>query len=91
MPAWPARHRDTRPEGVSALSSQLGRNGGRGGRGNAHGSPRPAHRPLTFAPMTQPPPAAPPPPPFRATLVRVMAVQVVTLVLLWVLQSRFTL
>ena len=41
--------------------------------------------------MTQPPPAAPPPPPFRATLVRVMAVQVVTLVLLWVLQSRFTL
>ena len=41
--------------------------------------------------MTQPPPAAPPPPPFRTTLVRVMAVQVVTLVLLWVLQSRFTL
>ncbi len=39
-----------------------------------------------------------PPPPeeradaarFRATLVRVMAVQVVTLVLLWLLQSRYT-
>jgi hypothetical protein len=38
-----------------------------------------------------------PPPPddraaarFRATLVRVMAVQVGTLVLLWLLQSRFT-
>jgi hypothetical protein len=30
-------------------------------------------------------------PPFRATLVRVMAVQVVTLVLLWLLQSRYTL
>ena len=41
----------------------------------------------------------PPPPPddraaaarFRATLVRVMAVQVVTLVLLWLVQSRYTL
>ena len=41
--------------------------------------------------MTNPPPATPPPPSFRTTLVRVMAVQVVTLVLLWVLQSRFTL
>lgn len=27
---------------------------------------------------------------FRATLVRVMAVQVITLILLWLLQSRFT-
>ena len=42
--------------------------------------------------MAHPPsPDAPPPTPFRTTLVRVMAVQVVTLVLLWVLQSRFTL
>jgi hypothetical protein len=42
--------------------------------------------------MTQPP--APEPPDdaarFRATLVRVMAVQVVTLVLLWLVQSRYT-
>jgi hypothetical protein len=28
--------------------------------------------------------------PFRTTLVRVMAVQVVTLVLLWLLQARYT-
>ena len=42
--------------------------------------------------MTTPqPPDEPAAPPFRTTLVRVMAVQVVTLVLLWVLQSRFTL
>ena len=40
--------------------------------------------------MTQPPPAPPPPPPFRTTLVRVMAVQVVALIVLWLLQSRFT-
>ena len=39
-----------------------------------------------------------PPPPddrpagrFRATLIRVMAVQVIALILLWLLQSRYTL
>jgi hypothetical protein len=45
--------------------------------------------------MTHPDDHAPPPDPaadrarFRATLVRVMAVQVVTLVLLWLLQRGF--
>jgi hypothetical protein len=42
--------------------------------------------------MTPPtPPADRPATPFRTTLVRVMAVQVVTLVVLWLLQSRYTL
>ena len=36
-------------------------------------------------------PATPPPTtPFRRTLLRVMAVQVVTLALLWLLQARYT-
>jgi hypothetical protein len=52
--------------------------------------------------MTNPPPGSGPPPGvdpasapteprrgFQATLVRVMIVQVVTLVLLWLLQARF--
>ena len=43
--------------------------------------------------MTTPPPSEvrATAPPFRTTLIRVMAVQVVTLVLLWLLQSRYTL
>ena len=34
-------------------------------------------------------PEAPTPPSFQHTLVRVMFVQVVTLILLWILQSRY--
>ena len=42
--------------------------------------------------MTTPPsPDEPAAPPFRVTLVRVMAVQVLTLVALWLLQGRYTL
>jgi hypothetical protein len=44
--------------------------------------------------MTQPPPGAPRDPRdaarFRATLIRVMAVQVIALILLWLLQSGFS-
>ena len=46
--------------------------------------------------MTEPPPSRPPARDpegaarFRANLVRVMAVQVITLILLWLLQSRFS-
>jgi hypothetical protein len=43
--------------------------------------------------MTRPPPApgaADDRARFRSTLVRVMAVQVITLILLWLLQSRFS-
>ncbi len=36
-----------------------------------------------------PPNATPKPPPFRVTLFRVLAVQVVTLALLWLLQARY--
>lgn len=39
--------------------------------------------------MTADPPEKPDAPAFRTTLVRVMIVQVVTLVLLWILQSRY--
>ncbi len=44
--------------------------------------------------MTTPPPGGPGPSGdaarFRATLVRVMAVQVIALILLWLLQSQYT-
>ena len=39
--------------------------------------------------MTAEQPDKPPVPSFRTTLVRVMVVQIVTLVLLWLLQSRY--
>ena len=41
--------------------------------------------------MTQPPPDDRAAARFRGTLIRVMAVQVVTLILLWLLQSRYSL
>ena len=44
----------------------------------------------TLAPMTQPPDDAPDTGRFRRTLVRVMSVQVVTLLLLWLLQHRYS-
>ena len=43
--------------------------------------------------MTNPPPAPEPPNDaarFRSTLVRVMGVQLVTLILLWLVQSRYS-
>ena len=39
--------------------------------------------------MTNPPPAETPRRTFRSTLVRVLAVQVVSLILLWILQARY--
>ena len=39
--------------------------------------------------MTADPPDKPPVPTFRTTLVRVMIVQVLTLVLLWILQAHY--
>lgn len=40
--------------------------------------------------MTADPSDRPSPPSFRTTLVRVVIVQIVTLILLWLLQSRYT-
>lgn len=39
--------------------------------------------------MTNPPPAETPRHTFRSNLVRVLAVQVVSLILLWILQTRY--
>lgn len=39
--------------------------------------------------MTNPPPAETPRRTFRSTLIRVMTVQVVALILLWILQTRY--
>jgi hypothetical protein len=44
--------------------------------------------PIQHAPV--PPAPGAPPPPVRTTLLRVMAVQVVALLLLWALQAHFT-
>lgn len=39
--------------------------------------------------MTSPAPADPTRPAFRTTLIRVLAVQVVSLIVLWILQARY--
>ncbi len=59
----------------------------------ARRSPRPQETPLPTSPppptTDAPVPSAADPGRFRRTLVRVMAVQVVTLLLLWLLQARY--